>query len=95
MSLSPQAGKHPPPRNGDAQESLAIFPDTPDTSDLEPDQEQEQRQELVTKLKKNSFVVSEVLKPGTKTQAGALYILSRSKKVFQCKWCILGHGNLR
>ena len=39
--------------------------------------------------------MSEALKPGTKTQAGALFILSRSKKAFQCKWCILGHGNLK
>jgi hypothetical protein len=80
-------------RASEAMEAAAIFPDTPDTSDQE--QEAERGPELVAQVKKNSFVVSEALKPGTKTQAGALFILSRSKKAFQCKWCILGQGNLR
>ena len=72
-----------------------IFPDTPDNSDHEHDHVPNRATELVTQIKRSSFVVSEALKPGTKTQAGALFILSRSKKAFQCKWCILGHGNLR
>ena len=76
------------------QEAAAIFPDTPDNSDHEVD-EVTRKPDLLTQVKRNSFVVSEAMKPGTKTQAGALFILSRSKKAFQCKWCILGKGNLK
>jgi len=75
-------------------ENSSIFFETPENSDPEIEVN-DTRQEVVTKMKRNSFLMSESLKPGTKNQTGALYVLSRSKKVFQCKWCILGHGNFR
>jgi len=75
-------------------ENSSIFLETPETSDPEIDVA-EARQEVVTQMKRNSFVMSEAMKPGTKNQTGALYVLSRSKKAFQCKWCILGNGNFR
>jgi len=75
-------------------ENSSIFLETPENSDPEIDVA-EARQEVVTQMKRNSFVMSEAMKPGTKNQTGALYVLSRSKKAFQCKWCILGNGNFR
>ena len=35
------------------------------------------------------------LKPGTKNHSGVLFCWSRSKKIFQSKWCVLGNGNFR
>lgn len=92
LTVVHQVGRHH--REGEMQEAAAIFPDTPDNSDHEVD-EATRKPDLLTQVKRNSFVVSEAMKPGTKTQAGALFILSRSKKAFQCKWCILGKGNLK
>ena len=92
---SVQGSRHTALKDETHEETSAVFPETPDNSDLELEHEADRRNEVVTQVKKNSFLVCEALKPGTKTQAGALHILSRSKKVFQCKWCILGHGNLR
>jgi len=83
-----------PPDGSTLAENSSIFLETPENSDPEVEIN-DTRQEVVTKMKRNSFLVSEALKPGTKNQTGALYVLSRSKKVFQCKWCILGNGNFR
>eukprot|EP00092_Neocalanus_flemingeri_P004733 GFUD01005098.1.p1 GENE.GFUD01005098.1~~GFUD01005098.1.p1 ORF type:complete len:1563 (+),score=315.45 GFUD01005098.1:146-4834(+) len=83
-----------PHDNSTLAENSSIFLETPENSDPEADIS-ETKPEVVTKMKRNSFLMSEALKPGTKNQTGALYVLSRSKKVFQCKWCILGHGNIR
>jgi hypothetical protein len=83
-----------PPDSSTLAENSSIFLETPENSDPEVEIS-DVRQEVVTKMKRNSFLMSEALKPGTKNQTGALYVLSRSKKVFQCKWCILGNGNFR
>ena len=74
-----------------AAEQSSIFLETPEDSDHEDESS------ISGGGRREPFLLSaehynKAFGYGTKNQSGALYILSRSKKQFQCKWCVLGEG---
>ena len=72
-------------------EQSSIFPETPEDSD----QEEERISDRKDPLFLTNEHVNKVFGLGmSKGHSGALYVLSRSKKQFQCKWCVLSEGRL-
>ena len=74
-----------------AADHSAIFPDTPEDSDLE-DSDSLSVSGAASTRHRDLFPHMLGLGTGSRNHSGALYILSRSKKQFQVKWCVLGEG---